>query len=219
MRSILIKSLVAAAVACTGQAASAQLPSSRSGSSSMTYLSDQEGMAALAVFGRCYAKEEPEKALRLLATEPSSRGEAQTYIALFKKSDEYCLGDVSSMSADLALVRGAIAEGLFKANVPLPPAMVLPAPAPAEVRNLAGAARCYAAAHREEVGKLIASTKPGSKAEYEAVSALMPDFFKCVPEGAKFSFGATVIRFRLAEALLRTAPPAAAAASAAAGAK
>jgi hypothetical protein len=201
--------LGAAALACAG-AASAQLAPGRSGSSTTKYLSSEESMVALVVFGRCYAKQQPEKAMRLIATEPTSRAEAQTYIELFRKSDEACLGDVSSMSIDLPLVRGAIAEGLYRSNVALPPALMQTAPAPAEVRNLAGAARCYTAAHRQEVRALLAETKAGSRKEFDAVSRLMPDFYKCVPGGAKFNFSATVIRFRLAEALLRTSISAAA---------
>jgi hypothetical protein len=194
---------VAAAIGAA-QPASAQLAPGRSGSSTTKYLSSEESMVALVVFGRCYAKQQPEKALRLIATEPTSRAEAQIYIELFRKSDEACLGDVSSMSMDLPLIRGAIAEGLYRSNIALPPALMQTAPAPAEVRNLAGAARCYAAAHRQEVRTLLAETKVGSRKEFDAVSKLMPDFYKCVPGGAKFNFSATVIRFRLAEALLRT---------------
>jgi hypothetical protein len=175
----------------------------------MTYLSDEESMTALVLFGRCYAKKDRENSLKLIATEPTSRPEMQTYIALFRKSDEPCLGDVTSMSADLPLVRGAIAEGLYRSGIPLPPALMQTAPEPAQVRNLSGAARCYAASHREEVRSLLAETKAGSRREFDAITKLMPDFYKCVPGGAKFNFSATVIRFRLAEALLRLSGPAA----------
>lgn len=201
--------LALAAAIGGAQPASAQIAPGRSGSSTTKYLSSEESMIGLVVFGRCYAKQQPAKALKLIATEPTSRAEAQTYIELFRKSDEACLGDISSMSVDLPLVRGAIAEGLYRSNIVLPPALMQTAPAPAEVRNLAGAARCYTASHRDEVRRLLAETKAGSKKEFEAVSALMPDFYKCVPGGAKFNFSATVIRFRLAEALLRTSMSAA----------
>jgi hypothetical protein len=195
---------LAAATALAAQTASAQMAPGRSGSSTLSYMSIEESMVALVMFGRCYARKETPKALRLIATEPTSRAEAQTYIALFKKSDEQCLSGITSMSVDIPLVRGAIAEGLYRNNAALPPALMQTAPAPSEVRNLAGAARCYTVDHREVVRKLLAETKAGSRKEFEAVSALMPDFYKCVPGEAKLNVGATVIRFRLAEALLRT---------------
>lgn len=188
-------------------AASAQLAPGRSGTSTLTYLSNEESMVALQQFGRCYAKQETAKALRLISTEPTSKAEAQTYIALFRKQNQSCLGDVNELSMDLPLVRGAIAEGLYRNGGALPPTLMQSAPGPAEVRNLAGAARCYAASRREEVRKLLDS-RAGSRKEFDSVSGLMPDFYKCVPGGAKFNFSATVIRFRLAEALLRTSGPA-----------
>jgi hypothetical protein len=75
------------------------------------------------------------------------------------------------------------------------------------VRNLSDAARCYVATHREETRSLVADTKVGGRKEYDAVMKLLPDFLKCVPSGANAQFTATLVRFRLAEALLRTAPP------------
>ena len=107
------------------------------------------------------------------------------------------------------MVRGAIAEGLYKKRIPIPPELMQTVPAPAEVSNLSGAARCYVGGHRFEAMKLLAQTSPGSRKEFDMMSKLMPDFSKCVPKGTKLSFPATVVRFRLAEALLRTAAPAA----------
>jgi hypothetical protein len=178
----------------------------------MQYLNREAGMAALIEFGECYAATDTQKALRLIATEPSSRAEAATYISLFKKADLDCLGDVSSMSVDLPMVRGAIAEGFYRRRVPMPPAMMQTAPALAQVRSLSDATRCYVATHREQVRALL-ETRPGSRKEYDAVNALIQDLFACVPAGARFNFSATVIRFRLAEALIRTLPPAAEAGS------
>lgn len=195
-----------AGLALLASPASAQLSNGASGSSTMFYLSNEEGMKEVVGFGDCYAKEQPEKALRLIATRPASREEAQTYVSLFKKHYQSCLGDVTRLSADLAIIRGAIAQGLYKRKVPVPAAIMQTAPAPAQVRNLSDAARCYVASHREEARSLVAETKVGSRKEYDAVVKLMPDFRKCVPGGAKAEFTVTLVRFRLAEALLRTAP-------------
>lgn len=211
--STLIHMVLLAAAAIGGvQGASAQLAPGRSGTSTMEYLNREASMAALIDFGECYAASDTRKALRLIATEPSSRAEAATYISLFRNADLDCLGDVTSMSADLPLVRGAIAEGFYRRRVPMPPEMMQSAPALAQVRSLSDAARCYVATHREQVRALL-ETRPGSRKEFDAVNALSEDLFACVPAGARFKFSATVIRFRLAEALIRTLAPAAGAGS------
>lgn len=49
--------------------------------------------------------------------------------------------------------------------------------------------------------------------EVEVPAGAIEDLFTCVPAGARFKFSATVIRFRLAEAFIRTLAPAAGAGS------
>jgi hypothetical protein len=191
------------------QPASAQIPSSRSGQSSLQYLSNEDGLIAIMEFGECYAKGETKKALRLLATSPSTREEAQTYVALFRGSNQACLKEIIQLNADLPMVRGAIVEGLYKKRIPIPPQLMQTVPAPATATDLSGAARCYVAGHRLEAMRLLAQTRPGSRKEFDMLGRLMPDFSTCVPKGTKLSFPATIIRFRIAEALLRTAAPAA----------
>jgi hypothetical protein len=188
--------------------ASAQLSNGASGSSTMRYLSNEESLQEVVGFGDCYAKESPEKALRLIATPPASREEALTYKALFRKPFQTCLGDVSRLRAELALIRGAIAQGLYKRKVPIPATLMQPVPSVAQVRNVSDAARCYVAAHAEEARRVVAETKVGSRREHDEVVKLMPDFFKCVPPGANVQLTATLVRLRLAEALLRTIPSA-----------
>lgn len=202
-----------AGLALLASAASAQLSPGASGSSSMSYLSGEEGLQEVVGFGDCYAKNQPEKALRLIATPPASVEEAKTYKSLFRKYYQSCLGDVTRLSADLALIRGAIAQGLYKRKVPVPATLMQTVPDVTQVRNVSDAARCYVASHREEARRVVEETKVGSRLEHDAVVKLMPDFFKCVPDGARPQFTATLVRLRLAEALLRTAPSAATAGS------
>ncbi len=186
----------------------AQISNGASGSSSMFYLNSEQAMEEVVGFGACYAKENTAKALRLIATQPSSREEAQTYVALFKRPYQACLGDVTNLGSNLPMIRGAIAQGLYKRQAPLPAALMQTAPAPAQVRNLSDAARCYVATHREQARSLVVDTKVGGRKEYDAVMKLLPDLLKCVPSGARAQFSAPLVRFRLAEALLRTAPAA-----------
>jgi hypothetical protein len=198
-----------AAISAVGglQGASAQVAPGRSGGLSGIEYEGEVAMSALMKFGRCYAERETEKALRLIATDPTSLAERRTYIALFRNADLECLRDMERLSADVPLVRGAIAEGLYTRNIPLPAAMMQSVPTLSQIRDLSGVARCYVASHREEVRALLAETSPGGRKEREALSKLAPDFLKCVPPGAaKLKFSSAVIRFRLAEAMLRTAP-------------
>lgn len=195
----------------TGMAGAAhgQLGTGQSGSSSLQYMDRSESMRELVSFGRCYARNLRAQSLSLLATRPTSREEAETYRRLFRGDNLSCLTPGTTMSAPLAYVRGAIAEGLFRSGQGIPASHALAAPTVDQVRNLSDAARCYAAGHREQVLALLAVT-PGTREEYEAVSALLSGFLACTPAGARVQGSATLIRFRLVEGLLRLAPAAAA---------
>jgi hypothetical protein len=187
----------------------AQIAPGRSGSSTMSYLGEKEIWPVVSEFGSCYAEVNRLGALKLIATVPNSPAEAQTYRKLFTKPYQSCLGDVTSLGGmAIGMIRGAIAEGLYKKRIPLPANLMLAAPAPGQIRNLSHASLCYAAAHPDAARALIAQTKPGSRKEFDAVVAVMPDFRRCIPKGAlNTRFDATQIRFRIAEALLRTGVP------------
>jgi hypothetical protein len=180
-----------------------QLGHSRSGSSSLHFVDEAESMRELVLFGRCYARRARNESLSLIATRPTSREEAETYRRLFGR-DVICLGP-GTMSAPLAYIRGVIAEGLFQAGEGVPVSHMLPAPTVDQVRNVSDAARCYAAGHPAQVRALVA-IRPGTREEFDAVSALMDDIRGCLPAGARFDISATVIRYRLVEGLLRLAP-------------
>ena len=102
-------------------------------------------------------------------------------------------------------MRGAIAEGLYRRGIVLPPGLAFPSPTPgAPTRTLADAARCYTASHRDRVHALIDQTRLGSREEYALLSEMAPDFFLCVPEsGRGGQFISVLIRGHLAEALYR----------------
>jgi hypothetical protein len=192
------------------QAASAQLAPGLSGSSSQQTMDGGEAMRTLRVFGSCYATRNAADAWTLIATEPGSRQEAETYRRLFRRDTQGCLGEFTELRLPVFMVRGAIAEGLYIRRVATPQQLAVPAPAPgASVRTLSEAARCYAAAHPDRVRALVENTAPGSGPEHTALSAMAPDFFRCVPETARGrQFDSTQIRYRLVEALLRMpAPP------------
>lgn len=192
-------------------AAIAQLAPSRSGTSTTSYLGGQAAWNELRDFGACYAAYETNDALKLVATQAGTAEEAATYKQLFGKANQYCLGSVTSLRASSLLVRGAIAEGLYKKKIPVPANLVVTTvPAVAQVHNFSDAALCYAAGHRAEALSLVNETKPGSKQEYAAINALLESFAQCIPPIARQSLqiDPTLVRFRIAEALWRmgTAP-------------
>lgn len=198
-----------AACAMAG-AAPAQIAPSMSGSSTLSYLGADQFWGVVSEFGTCYAQTNRVSALTLIATAPNSREEAETYRKLFGKAYNSCLGDVTELhGVTIGMMRGAIAEGLYRKRVPLPAELMQTPPAREQIRNLSQAALCYTAGHAADARNLVLGTRPGSRKEYEAVVALMPEFGRCIPAGAKnVSFDVTQIRFRIAEALLRTGVPA-----------
>lgn len=194
-----------AVVAGMAGAAHAQLGVGQSGSSTLEYMDRAAGMRELVTFGRCYARNSRNDSLALIATRPTSREEAEVYRRLFSGDSLMCLTAGMSMRAPLGYVRGAIAEGLFRAGQGVPASHMLPAPTVAEVGNLSDAARCYAAGHREQIRALL-PLAPGTREEFEAVRALIGGFLACMPPGARIDGDATLIRYRLVEGLLRLAP-------------
>jgi hypothetical protein len=180
------------------------LEGSRSGTTTQGYIRGQEVWSSLGDFGRCYAASERKDALRLVATRPGSVEEAQTYKELFGKSDQSCLGSITELRVSYLMVRGAIAEGLYKKKVLVPQELaVAAAPSVDQVRSMSDAALCYVGSHSDEARSLVNGTEPGSNKEFAAMTALFPAFAACVPPAAreKMRVEATLIRFRIAEAM------------------
>jgi hypothetical protein len=196
---------LAAAASFVGMA-QAQIAPSRSGSPDIVYLNAEESMKQLADFGRCYGDNQRKQALLLIAMRPGSREEAAAFRKLFKSDSQMCLIGGTTMYSSIDSVRGAIAEGLLRSGEPLPAEYRLAAPTAAEVGGLSDVARCYAASNVEEVRRVLA-TRPGSRAEHEAVKGVVGGFGACLPPGGRIRADSTLVRFRLAEALLRLGVP------------
>lgn len=199
---------VAAAAGLAG-GASAQLGTGRSGFTTIQS-SDDQALREVVTFGRCFALSRRNDSLSLIATQPGSREEAEAFRRLVFREDQICLAAGSSLGTPIIYMRGAIAEGLLRSGQPLPDSYQLAVPAVSEVRSLSDLTRCYAAAHREQVRALLA-TRPGSRQEAEAVSAMAGEFGSCMPARASLQYDSTQVRYRLIEALLRLAPASAAA--------
>jgi hypothetical protein len=190
---------------CAGPAAAQTAPST-SGMSTSTPMSNAKPFRELQAFGGCMARTQKRAALALIATEPGSREEQKMLQRLVYGEQTICLSGGTEMLLPGVFARGAVAEGLVRAGG-VPEGYALPVPAPSEVRDLHGAARCYTASHRGEVEKLL-ETGPASREEVAAVRGIWNDFKACMPN-LQVRLNAPWIRFLLAEALLRV--PAAAA--------
>lgn len=198
--------------------AQGQIAPGYSGSSTTSYTTDaNEFWQTVRSYGVCFAKNTEAKAWELIATDPDSKAEAAVYKQMSRGSTKVCL-NATSLQAPVPLIRGAIAEGLYKNGSTVPAELRQEAPPEGQaVLKLGEAARCYIAGHRVDAEKLLADTAPGSKKELAALQAMSDDFYSCLPEIAqKRGFNPTQIRYRLAEALLRM-PAAAPTASAAPG--
>ena len=201
--------VLAAALLAAAAPASAQIAPGLSGRSTTDVIEDNgEFWRTLVAFGNCYADNNAERAFTLIATEPGSSEERQVFRGLFTRGTNSCLYGTTLVNVTRAMVRGAIAEGLYRRGTAIPIHLVQP-PLEAGVpaRTLSEAARCYTAAHRSEVEALVAGSRAGSRQELEQLNAMADDFFACLPEsGRDRSFDPTLIRYRLVEALLRRPP-------------
>ena len=185
-------------------AASAQPASSRSGSSTNDSLGNMNAYRELRMFGICLVRTERSAALAIIAAPQGSREEDRAMQGtVFGELDTNCMGGGDHTVMSPVLARGAIAEGLLLSGG-VPQNMLLPAPAPNEVRDLGGAGRCYAVGHQAEVRALLA-TQIGSPQERAAAAALWADFRPCLAR-YNLRLSPVWIRYILAEGLLRLAP-------------
>jgi hypothetical protein len=140
--------------------------------------------------------------LAFIATAPGSRDEARAFDRLIGGERFTCMAGGTETSASLVYYRGVVAEGLLGAGQGVPSNLVLAIPTVAEVSDLGGVARCYAAGHSAEIQALL-ETNVGSGEETAAVAALWDDFRACMPANFRVRLNAPWIRFLLAEAALR----------------
>ena len=191
----------ALAVLCLSGAASAQTPSGRSGMSSSERAANINAYRELQVLGACFARTQRREALAIMAATQGSREESELLRRSFYGERETCMGGGDQMQMPSVFARGAIAEGLLMSGG-VPPEQRLPAPA--QVRDLGGAGRCFAAGHAAEIRALL-QTRIGSAEETAAVTALWPAFRTCIPR-FQIRLNAVWIRYILAEGLLTLAP-------------
>lgn len=196
-----------------GGGAFAQTPTGRSGMSSGDTVGNMNAYQQLRLFGICTVRTQRRAALAIIAAAQGSPEERRAMQGtVFGELDTNCLGGGDRTVMSPVLARGAIAEGLVMSGG-VPPEFLRPAPATNEVRDLAGAGRCYAVGHQEQVRALLA-TRIGSPVELAAVTALWSELRPCLAR-INIRLNATWIRYILAEGLLTLAPSSPAPATAA----
>ena len=195
--------LATAVIMLCGGEAVAQIAPGRSGTSTTSPSTNTRPFQQLQAFGTCLAQTQKKDALALIATAPGSAEEEKVLRKVVFGEHISCLFGGTTMSMPGVFARGAVAEGLLRSGG-VPDSYRLPTPAPNEVRDLHGAARCYTSSHRGDVTNLLRS-KPGGAEEVKAVAALWEEFRACMPN-LKVRLNAPWIRFLLAEALLRVGP-------------
>jgi hypothetical protein len=166
----------------------------------------------------CLIGRNAEAGAPLLRAAPFSRDEREQATRGLRQA-ERCLRLRDSLATTVLIFRGAIAEALYEAQFPQPPAPRDPAAAalpffqPAAASTLDNAAGltatyaladCTVAQHSELVRALLAAD-PDSDAESAALRALNPVWGACVPPNTSLAINRREIRAILAESLYRWA--------------
>lgn len=184
----------------------AQIAPTFSGSSTSQAITGEAFLEDLSRVGKCLAETKRSKSEAFIAATLGTPEEAAAYKQLIGKNTT-CLADLSRMSVSRPLFRGAIAEGLYRAQfaagAPTPPG---PAAAGGIPRTVMGQfADCYARAHPREVHALVTGTKIASKEERAAFFRMASGFGACLPAGTRVALQPSEVRLSLAEALYRSA--------------
>lgn len=194
---------ILAALTCVG-AAFAQVAPTYSGTSTMQTYSGDSIMQDLSNVGTCLVRRKAAQAEAFIAAPMGSPAEAAAYKALVGRSTS-CLRDLSSMSVAQPLLRGAIAEALYKARFS-GGAPAAPAAAAAPSADLMSQfADCYARAHPQEVHALVTRTRITTKEERAALSRMAPGFGPCLPSGVRIELRPSYVRLAFIEAFYRAA--------------
>jgi hypothetical protein len=185
-------------------AGSTQIAGPFSGTSTAEYIGGDAIFEDIGRVGRCLAETKRAKSEAFIAAATGTPEEAAAYKQLIGRNTT-CLADLTRLSTSRAILRGAIAEGLYElryaAGAPVSSQLVAATEVP---RSIIGQfADCYARAHPLEVHRLLTQTRIASKDEHAAFVRMAPGFSACLPAGRQVALRPTEIRLGLAEALYR----------------
>ena len=182
---------------------------------------EQSAVAVLRRFATCVVKKQPERARLLVAAFPNSVNEAVETEAIASENWS-CLSQAAMMTLRYTLLKGSIAEALYK-SLPSPKTLVSDRPMLNYERFATYLRRfdrgspetlskrtdmysnswiTYCAIHRDAaaVDRIIRS-KPGAADELAAVRALRPVLVGCTLQGQVLNLSRTRLRLALADAL------------------
>jgi|GEM_PF-2950880 len=201
------------AVAGFAGSAQAQLSPGYSGHSGIRYMGGEESWWTLRQLGDCLARSGTAASQALLATRPGTAAETAATRSLLRRYS-LCLRHANRLSAPRNLIRGAVAEGLYRSTFAAPP----PAQAldPEEEANrpplpfVTDFATCFAKVRPAEVHALLTTTRLGTSDEHAAFERLAPQLGQCIPQGVTLTgVPAPQVRLALAEAIYQRAVAAA----------
>lgn len=199
-----LKACCATALAIAGSAAPAQLAPGYSGHPGIRYMGEEEVWYAIRQLGDCLARSRQAASAALLSTTPGTPAETAATRRLLGHNTS-CLQPNSRMAAPRNIIRGAVAEGMYRNHFGAPPpAEPIDPEADADrppLPLLVDFATCFAQVRPQSVHDLLTTTRLGTRAEHEAFARLAPELGQCLTAGVRFQFGAPLIRLALAEAL------------------
>jgi hypothetical protein len=179
--------------------AHAQIAGHFSGTSTAQYIGGDAIMEDISRVGKCLAETKRAKSEAFIAAAMGTPEEAAAYKQLIGRNTT-CLADLSRLRTSRAILRGAIAEGLYKLRFAAgAPSYLQPAPVQAPQTF----ADCYARAHPQQIHGLLTKTRIASKDEHVAFLRMAPDFSACLPAGKQAALRPSIVRLELAEALYR----------------
>lgn len=197
---------VLAATLALGLAASsaAQISPGSSGFPGIRSASQEEYWFSMRELGRCLVSFKHAQSIQWMKTPVDSPAEKKLVDAMYASKGTSCLRDMYSMGVIRSMVRGSVAEALYKTSGlqgAVPPA---PASHPFDstnIKSLGDFALCYAVTHPNETRTLLMTTGLGSVAEKAEMARLSPGFAECVPAGIELKLSPQPLRAAFAEAM------------------
>ncbi len=204
MKKLLLPACLAAILA-SGSPGFAQVAPTYSGTSTMQTYSGNSVMQDLSNVGSCLVRRKAAQSDAFVAAPMGSPAETAAYKALVGRGTS-CLRDLSSMNVARTLMRGAIAEALYKTRFSgRAPTALASSGTGASADLVSQFADCYARANPQQVHSLVMGTRITSKEERAAVARMATGFGPCLPSGVRVEVQPTVFRLAFIEALYRAA--------------
>ena len=169
-------------------------------------------LGAIHETARCLAGNKAAAVRGLFATKPQSEQEVAAFEKIFEKEEQRCVRGGSSMVIDRPLMRGALAEAMYRSGAargltvrPIQAStytsLVKQGAMPAPKTYMAAFTDCVAAARPAEVHALVTTTNIDSREEKAAMRGIVDTFSACLPSGQQVKLDPLTVRVALAESI------------------